>query len=142
VAEGGRLCGGILGLLDLIEEHRGALEYDWRTRCPGVPDGLSSVPERMGWGEALRLVRILRADPGSMLAAAIEGWDYPFPRGEAMQADLYDLQFAKTGAKNRKPYPRPYKPDDGSKKRRGNAAGRTRAEVVEILNAHGHQLPV
>lgn len=140
MAEGGRFRGGICGLLDLIEEHRAALEYDFRTRFQGLPDGIYSVPERMGWGEALRMVRILRSDPGSMLAAAIEGWDYPFPREVAVTADLYDLEFAKTGAKNRQPYPRPYATDVREKKRRGNAAGRSRAQVVEILRAHGHTL--
>ncbi len=96
----------------------------------------------MSWGEALGLVRILRADPGSMLAAAIEGWDYPFPRGEAMQADLYDLQYAKTGAQGRKPYPPALQGDDAQKTRRGNAAGRTPEQVMEILRAYGHEAPV
>lgn len=138
MAEGCRLRGGILGLLDLIEEHRGAVEYDFRTRFPGVTEGLGGVPEQMGWGEAIRQVRILRADPSSMTAAAIEGWDYPMSRIEAILADQYDLSYAKTGAKDRKPYPRPYEVKDETKTRRGNSAGRSREEVEEILRQFGH----
>lgn len=97
----------------------------------------------MEWGEALRLTQILRGDPGSQLAAAAEGWDYPFPREVAVTADLYDLQHAKTGAKNRKPYPRPFKVGADIKVEKiGNMGGRSRAEVVEILRALGHNLPV
>lgn len=134
----GREHGGIFGLLDLIEEHRGAVEYDFRARFHLSAD---SIGREVGWGEAVRLVRILRADPGSMIAAAIEGWEYPFPRDIAAAADLYDLQFAKTGAKNRTPYPRPWK-QKGDVRKFGSTGGRTRAQVVEILNAHGHNLPV
>ena len=134
---GRREPGGILGLLDLIEEHRAALRYDWRTRFGrGLDD---SVPSDIGWSEALDLVRILRADPASMLAAAMEGWDYPMPREAAILADLYDLQYAKTGAKHRKPYPRPWE-TKGKTQRYGNTGGRSRAEVVAILNALGHSL--
>ena len=137
MAEGGRCRGGIVGLLDLIEEHYAALAYDWRTR---FHMGIDEVPERMGWREAIAHARTLRSDPGSMLAAAMEGWEYPFPRELAATIDLFDLQYAKTGAKDRKPYQRPFKIDAGSRKRRGNAAGRTPEQVMEILRAHGHGL--
>lgn len=131
--------GGILGLLDLIEEHRGAVEYDFRARFHLAAE---MIGREIGWGEAVRLVRILRADPASMIAAAIEGWDYPLPRGDAVLMDLFDLEFAKTGARGRKPHPgRPWK-QQGDVTKIGNAGGRSRAEVVEILNAHGHSLPV
>lgn len=95
----------------------------------------------MEWGEAFRLIQILRADPSSMIAAAAEGWEYPMPREAAILADLYDLEHAKAGAKNRVPYPRPWK-QKGDVRKFGSTGGRTRAEVVEILNAHGHNLPV
>lgn len=95
----------------------------------------------MSWGEAGRLILILRSDPGTQLAAAVEKWDYPWPREVAAIADLFDLQYAKTGARNRKPYTRPFE-SDREKRRRGNTAGRSRAEVIEILRASGHNLPV
>ena len=90
----------------------------------------------MSWGEAVRLVSILRADPSSMLAAAMEGWAYPFSRTEALLADLYDLEYAKAGVKRPKPYPRPYKAVKQST-RRGDVAGRTNAEVIDILRGRG-----
>lgn len=136
---GWRLRGGILALLDLIEEHRGPIEYDFRTRFPGLRGGIYSVPEDMGWDEALRLFRILRADPSSSLAAAIEEWKYPLSREAAIFADLYDLEYAKTGAKGRKPYPRPFD-TKGSTRRMGNTGGRSRDEVEAILRAHGRGL--
>jgi hypothetical protein len=76
-----------------------------------------------------------------MFAATLEGWDYAMPRDVAVLMDLYDLQHASKSKKTPKPYPRPWK-DAGEKRRRGNAAGRTREQVVEILRAHGHVPPV
>lgn len=86
----------------------------------------------MGWGEAVRAVRTLRADPSSMLAAAVEGWDHPLSRVEAILMNHYDLTFKATGAKNPTPYPRPFATDK-AKSRRGNAAGRTPEQVKAIL---------
>lgn len=130
MAGGRRRRGGILGLLDLIDEHRGALEYDWLTRFQRDLD--ESVPDYIGWDKAIRLVRIIRSDPGSMLAAAVEGWERPFSRLEAMVADLWDLTFAATGTKKPQKYPRPW-PEKGQVRRRGNAAGRTPEQVRAIL---------
>lgn len=90
----------------------------------------------MGWDEALRLIRILRSDPSSRIAAAIEDWKYPLSREAAIFADLYDLEYAKTGAKGRKPYPRPFE-TKGTTQSWGNAGGRSREEVMRILYEHG-----
>lgn len=126
-------AGGILGLLDLIGEHRAAVRYDWRARFGMGLD--ESVPDIIGWDEAVDLVRVLRADPSSQLAAAIEGWDYPLGRTGWMLADLIDVQQAAI-FKKPKPYPRPVKPqDERAKKHRGNAAGRTPQQVRDILMA-------
>lgn len=81
--------------------------------------------------EAARLVRILRSDPSSYLAAAVEGWDYPFSRELAAAADLWDLEHAKAGTKKPARYPRPIPQND--KIRRGDAAGRTPEETKAIL---------
>lgn len=130
MAEGGRVRGGILALLDLIEERQGPLEYDFRAR---FHIGLSSVPDVIGWGEAIRLVKVLRADPSSMLAAAAEGWDYPLPRTDAVLMDLYDAQRWAAGDKKWKGYPRPDKSPNETSSRRGNNAGRSGAEVIALL---------
>lgn len=135
---GGRLRGGILGLLDLIGEHRAALRYDWRARF-GV--GLDeSVPERIGWDEAIDLVRVIRSDPSSQTAAAIEGWDYPLDRVGWVLAHMSDVLEAAHLKKPTGYNPRPVKAQDKSRQRWGNTGGRTRAEIVAILNAHGHSL--
>lgn len=93
----------------------------------GTPD--------MGWDEAIRLLGLLRKDPGSWLTASVEGWDYPLSREDAVLRDLWDLEYAKTGPKNRKPYQRPFKAAAAESDRHGNAAGRTPAEVVALLRA-------
>ncbi|WP_205484691.1 hypothetical protein [Arthrobacter sp. Alg241-R88] len=124
-----RQPGGILGLLDLIEEHRAALRYDWRTR---FHMSLDSVPAEMGWDEALDLVRIIRADPSSQLVTAIEGWSHPLSREALILTDLVDVQGG-SKYKGWKPYPRPFKTDGVETHRRGNAAGRTPEQVKELL---------
>lgn len=135
---GGRFRGGICGLLDLIEEHKAALRYDWRTRFGRGLD--ESVPAEIGWDEALDLIRVLRSDPSSMLAAAIEEWAYPLSRTDAILADMWDLSYAKAGAKKRETYPRPFKQKHDTTQRFGKTEGRSREEIVKILQAHGHSL--
>lgn len=125
--------GGILGLLDLIEEHRAAFEYDWRARF-GLSLGV--VPEAMPWGEAIRLTDLLRRDPSSWLAASIEGWDFPLDRATAAILDLFDLEHAKAGGK-RPPKPHSGRPwQDKPTVQRGDAAGRTPDEIKAILREH------
>ena len=96
----------------------------------------------MTWGEATRLLAVLRSDPSSQFAAAAEGWDRAVSAEWAMLANLFDLQHASKSKKRPDPVPRPW--DKGKKRatKYGNAGGRSRREVVEILNAHGHDLPV
>lgn len=97
----------------------------------------------MSWGEAVRLMTVLRRDPSSQFAASVEKWDRPVSPEWAMLADLFDLQHISKAKKRPDPVPRPW--DKGkrhSTTKRGDAAGRTRAEVVAILNDHGHNLPV
>lgn len=93
----------------------------------------------MPWSEALDLIRILRGDPSSQVATSAEGWDYPLSRTDAILADMWDLSYAKAGAKKRERYPRPFK-ERGSTQKWGDTGGRSREEVVAILNAHGHSL--
>lgn len=91
----------------LVKEHRGAFEYDWRTRF-GI--GLSSLPESMDWGEAWRMALVLVADPTSQVCAAVSGWHHSLSWEGIALRDLYDLQH-KSKAKNPrnvKSYPRPW----------------------------------
>ena len=65
-------------LLDLIEGHRSAFEYDWRTRFhkPLTAIGTRAMP----WGEAYRLTVILASDPSSRVGAALAGIAEPASR--------------------------------------------------------------
>lgn len=96
----------------------------------------------MTWGEAIRLVQVLQRDPSSQIAAALQGWEFPFDRTTAALLDLYDLEHAKASKKSK---PHPGRPFDlkGSAKttRKGNAAGRTREQILSILARFGHTTP-
>ena len=134
--------GGIFGLLGLIRDHRGAVEYDLRQRF-GL--GLRDVGDRIALSEMARLVKILRAEPSSAIAAALEGWGHPISREALILMDQYDLEVQiNSDPKKGKPkrYPRPFPIDDRDVKRYGDAGGRSREEVVAILNGLGHNLPV
>lgn len=129
MAEGlGRHRGGIFGLILLIEEHRAALRYDWRTR---FGKSLDTIPSEFDWSETLDLVRVLRADPSSQLAASIEGWAYPLERIGWMIADLIDVQGSSKVGKKWKNYPRPAAATDTVK--RGNTRGMSPEDVKKIL---------
>jgi hypothetical protein len=82
--------------------------------------------------EAARLARIIRADPSSAVASAIEGWDHPVSRETAVLMDLWDLEAAKSGMKKPPRYTRPWKTD--SNESRGKLDGRSREEVEALLN--------
>ena len=114
------------------------MRYDWRTRFGKGLD--ESVPSEIGWSEMLDLVSVLRNDPSSQLAAAVEGWEYPLDRNGWMLADLLDIQGSKALGKKWKAYPRPLKPRLSVERTRGNVAGMTREETVARLRALGHNL--
>jgi hypothetical protein len=81
--------GGISALCGLIAHHRGALEYDWRTRF-GLP--LAAIgTEAMTITEAARLASQLVNDPGSATAASVIGWNHPLDWSGIVLADLFDL---------------------------------------------------
>lgn len=98
---------------------------------------LAAVPGDMAWDEALRAITILRSDPSSAIAAAIEGWDYPIDRTTLALYDLYDLTvMANSDPKKGRPTPhngRPFKMDTRETAKVGNAAGRSPAQVLEAL---------
>jgi hypothetical protein len=104
--------------------------------------GVDQVGRKITWGEAMRLLTVLAADPSSHLAAALAGWSHPMSREAMILADLFDVQLASKSKKKPQPYPRPWVKKGMASKRHGDTAGRSRADVVAILNAHGHQLPV
>ena len=128
---GGRERGGILGLLDLIEEHRAAIAYDFRSR---FHLSLAAIPDDVGWDEALDLISVLRRDPGTAVAAAMEGWDYGISREAVILADIFEMEQATAGVK--RPQQHPLKPwrNKGQRNRMGNAGGRTPEAVRSLLS--------
>lgn len=104
--------GEILTLLDLIEEHKGAFEYDWLTRFQ-APIGIIGT-KRMTYGKAWRMVEILLGDMSSQIAAAVSGWSSPISRTDATLRDLYDLQYRTKAGRKAVDYPRPW--DERGKK--------------------------
>lgn len=98
-------AGGIVALIDLIGEHRGAFEYDWRSRFY-LP--LTAIPSEMGWDEALRMLKILGNDPSSQVAAALSKWEFPAPWEYLALADLLDVQLRSKSKRKPKPYRRPW----------------------------------
>lgn len=104
-----------------------------------MPPGSIGTDE-MPWTEAVMHARILRSDPSSAIAAALEGWDNPISREALVLMDLFDLDHAvAAGKKKPAPHPgRPFSMDASKKKRRGNTEGRSVAEVKAILAGFGH----
>ena len=94
----------------------------------------------MPWDEAIRLTQLLRRDPSSWVAAALEGWDFPISREAAATLDLFDLEHIK-GAGKKRPKPHGGRPWRSKKVQRfGNTGGRTHEQVRAILRAHGHDI--
>lgn len=112
-----------------MHAHRGAFEYDWRTRFH-LP--LAAVGRAMGWGEAYRLTQRLAGDPSSAVATALNDWDYPMTREAMVLADVFDSSEANRVGRKAKAYPRPW-----SKTRRTyGSTALTRQQLRAILDTH------
>lgn len=126
----GRLCGGIRGLVDLIDEHHDAFAHDWWSTYGISPD---SIGNQMSWRDAIGCARTLRADPASAIAAALEGWTNPISREALLLMDVFDLEHAVNSKRTPKPHPgRPWD-TKGHQERHGDAAGRTNEEVMALV---------
>lgn len=90
----------------------------------------------MPWGEAIRLTGVLVRDPTSQIAAAVSGWDRPWSHEWAVTAELFD-RITQLHRAKAPPYPRPW--PNPNQKRHGRT-DKPRAEVISILNAHGHRI--
>lgn len=127
----------------MIDEHRGAFEFDWRTR---LHLSLEAVGAEISWFEAVRLFRVLERDPSTAVGAAMAQFDRPTSREALVLMDLYDLQvmfrWADGGKKGPKPkpYPRPW-PERRTKRAKPDAS-LTQEEIVAALRAAGHTAPI
>lgn len=89
----------------------------------------------MELGEAWRLTQQLNRDPTSAIGAALAGWDYPISHEALLLADLFDLEHTVNAKRRPSPHPiRPFKANTDSVRRIGNVLGRTREQVVSILD--------
>lgn len=127
----------------MIDAHKGAFEYDWRTR---FHEPLTVVGCSMSFGEALRLTQILANDPGSQVGASLSGWSYAADRSDLALRDLFDLThqiaWAKGGRKGKTPdpYPRPWPSKDS--KHIKPRPDLTQDEVIAALRMAGHTAPL
>lgn len=77
---------------------------------------------------------MLRADPTSATAAALEGWDHPISREALILMDLFDLEHRVNSTRKPKPHPmRPWKAK--TVQRMGRTGGRSRDQIDAILAA-------
>lgn len=125
--------GGIAWLVDLIDERRQAFIYDWHARFGQPVSAIGSAA--MPWDEAVALAQVLHVDPSSALSAAALGWDYPLSREALVLLDLFDLEHMANSSSKKRPKPHPMRPKSQTRteSRYGNVAGRSRAEVIDIL---------
>jgi hypothetical protein len=89
----------------------------------------------MSFGEAYRVAMWLARDPSSAVGASMAGWDYPFSHEALILADLFDLHHTLNSKQRPKPHPlRPFR-DQTTTRRLGNTGGRSRAQVLALLDA-------
>lgn len=135
---GGRGLGPfLLRLLELVDQHRGAFEYDWAARFHEPLDLDGDLPAlARTWHLADQLAR----DPSSHVYAAINGWAYPASREALALADLFDALVAVNTRKGHKPkpYPRPW--DRRNRVRLGNTGQHSQHTVRAALRARGHDI--
>jgi len=92
------------------------------------------VGRGVSWGEAVRLVGVLAADPSSHICAALNEWQTPRSPEWLVLADLFDA-FVRANYRQPQAYPRPFR--DPADKHHGKT-DLPRAKVIDLLNRHGH----
>lgn len=121
-------------LSDMLDEHRGAFEYDWRDRFKMSARKIGGG--KMSWGEAWRLTLLLLNDPSSQVCAASVGWSHPISREDVTLRDLFDLEHQSKVEKKVKRYPRPW--PDRVKSRNTPGADVTQEQIVAAMRFAGH----
>jgi len=118
--------GGIIKVVELIDDHTPAFAYDFRRRFGlGLDDLGSTVP----WPEVVYLVSVLIRDPSSWLQTSINNWHHPISYEWAALAAQYDLHAQVNSKRKPKLYPRPWKDAGGGVTRKGTP----RRDAREIL---------
>ena len=117
--------GGILAVLEILEDYKSAFVYDFRSRF-GL--GLSDLGTTVPWSEVVDLVVILLSDPTSWLQASKNKWKHPVDYNWLLQAATYDLLAQVNSKRKPKPWPKPW--SDSNRKTIGK---RTRNNARDIL---------
>lgn len=121
----GSYTGGILRLLEIADEHPGAIRADFRSR---FHISWEDAGDTYTWAEAIHLVSILLKDPTSWLAAEKNKWKHPASYEWMVLADQLDILIAVNSQKGKaKRTPRPWQ-DDG-----GERIGKVKANQETIL---------
>ena len=97
--------GGILAVLQILEDYKHAFTYDFRSRF-GL--GLSDLGDTVPWSEVISLVAILMSDPTSWLQAAKHKWSHPITYEWTLAAATYDLLATVNSKRKPKAWPRPW----------------------------------
>lgn len=129
----GSAAGGILEVLQLIEDYKPAFLYDFRAR---FHVGLADIGTTVPWDEVVYLVAVLLRDPSSWLQTARNEWSHPIDYNWTINAATYDLLAQVHSKRKPKPWPTPWKNPDtrhiGRKVRRDARAILRRARDGEI----------
>jgi hypothetical protein len=120
----GREPGGIIRVVEILDDHTAAFTYDFRNRFGlGLDDLGTTVP----WHEVVYLVSVLVRDPSSWLQTSLNGWHHPVSYEWAALAATYDLHAQVHSKRKPKPYPRPWSGDTEKRK------GTVRTDARDIL---------
>lgn len=114
------ISGGILWVLELIEDHKSAFAYDFRNR---FQISYKEIGKTIAFDEALHLVMILMQDPTAWLSASMRKWQYPASYEFIALAATYDIHAAVNSKNKPKPFPRPW---DEPPVRKGNTTQNAR----------------
>ena len=129
----GCTAGGILAVLQILEDYKHAFTYDFRTRF-GL--GLADLGDEVPWPEVVSLVSVLLSDPTSWLQAAKAKWEHPISYEWTLAAATYDLLAQVNSKRKPKPWPRPWSNTDrarkGTKPRRDARAILTKAKDGDL----------
>ena len=126
-------AGGILRVLEIIEDHKPAFIYDFRSRF-GL--GLGDLGTALPWSEVVYLVAVLVRDPSSWLQTSLSKWHHPIDYNWAVNVATYDLLAQVNTRKGRKakPYPRPWPAGENGQSRKGKARADARAILSRAKN--------
>jgi hypothetical protein len=117
--------GGILEVLQILEDYKHAFTYDFRSRF-GL--GLDSLGTTLPWSEVVSLVSVLMSDPTSWLQTAKNDWQHPISYDWTIAAATYDLLAQVNSKRKPKPWPRPW--GDANKVQKGK---KIRSDARAIL---------